>query len=107
MSWLQAPDYWLARLVLQRGLAAIYLIAFVVAVNQFRPLLGERGLQPVSRFVAIVPFRRAPSLFHFRYSDRLFGLVAWTGVVLAAAALVGLPEAGPVWAAMLVWLVLW
>jgi hypothetical protein len=107
MSWLQARDYWLARLVLQRGLAGVYLIAFVAAVNQFRPLLGERGLQPVPRFVAIVPFRRAPSLFHLRYSDRLLGVVAWTGVVLAAVALAGLPEAAPVAVSMLVWLVLW
>ncbi|MDQ4096256.1 MAG: lipase maturation factor family protein [Actinomycetota bacterium] len=107
MTWLQAPDYWLARLVLQRGLAAVYLIAFVVAVNQFRPLLGERGLLPLPRFVAAVPFRRAPSLFHLHYSDRFFGFVAWTGVVLAAAGVAGLPAEGPLWVSMLAWFFLW
>ena len=39
-GWVQ-PAYWLSRLVFERGLAAIYLIAFLTAVNQFRPLLGE------------------------------------------------------------------
>lgn len=37
--------YW-ARLLFQRGLAAIYLIAFVNVLRQFRPLLGEHGLLP-------------------------------------------------------------
>jgi hypothetical protein len=34
-------------------------------------------------------------------------VVAWTGVALAAAALAGLPEQGPAWVSMLVWLALW
>ncbi len=29
MEWLSAPDYWVSRFVLERGIAAIYLIAFV------------------------------------------------------------------------------
>ena len=45
MDWLQAPDYWLARLVIERALGVIYTVAFLVAVNQFRPLLGEKGLR--------------------------------------------------------------
>jgi hypothetical protein len=107
MEWFSAPDSWLARFLVQRGLGAIYLIAFVVALNQFRPLLGERGLMPVPRFVASVPFRRSPSLFHLHYSDRFFVGVAWFGVVLSAAALTGATERGPVWVSMLAWLVLW
>src|SRR5205823_758428 len=43
MDWLAAPDYWLARLIFQRLLAAIYLIGFLVALDQFRPLLCETG----------------------------------------------------------------
>jgi hypothetical protein len=53
----QPQDYWLPRLPFQRGLALVYLIAFVVAVNQFRPLLGEHGLLPVPLFVKQVAFR--------------------------------------------------
>src|SRR5438309_403863 len=37
MDWLQAPDYWLTRLVIERALGVTYCIAFLVAVNQFRP----------------------------------------------------------------------
>src|SRR5207249_4492771 len=55
-------EIWLSRWLFQRGLAAIYVIAFVSALNQFRPLLGERGLLPVPRFLAAVPFRCAPSI---------------------------------------------
>src|SRR5581483_9611069 len=107
MGWFSAPDAWLARLLLQRGVAAVYLVAFLVAVNQFRPLLGERGLLPVRRFVAAVPFRRSPSLFHVHYSDRSFAVVAWSGVAVSAAALVGVVERSPLWACMPAWLVLW
>lgn len=104
---LRADDLWLARLVFQRGLALIYLVAFLVALHQFRPLLGERGLLPVPDFVRAVPFRLSPSLFHWRYSDRLFSVVAWTGVALSALTLAGLTDLLPLPLAMLVWLVLW
>lgn len=107
MEWVEAPDYWVARFLFGRILGAIYLVAFLVTADQFRPLLGERGLLPVPRFVAVVPFRRSPSLFHFRYSDRLLTAVAWTGVVLAALMVVGLPQAGPAWAPLATWFVLW
>ena len=107
MDWLAAPDYYLARLVIQRGLGVIYLIAFVVAVKQFRPLLGERGLLPVPRYVRLAGWSRAPSLFTLRYSDRLLAVVAWTGIGLAALVVVGLPERGPIGVSMLVWFALW
>lgn len=107
MDWFDAPGYWLARLVFQRGLAAIYVVAFLVAVNQFRPLLGERGLLPTPSFLAAVPFRRAPSLFHLHYSDRFFAAVGWAGVVLAAGALGGLADRGPSWVSAAVWFSLW
>jgi hypothetical protein len=107
MTWLEAPDYWLARLVIERGIGAIYVIAFAVALTQFTPLLGERGLLPVPRFVSYVPFRASPSLFHFRYSDRLLRAVAWTGLVLGALVVMGLPDAWPLPAELLVWLALW
>ena len=107
MDWLEAPDYGLARLVFQRALGLIYLIAFLVTVWQFRPLLGERGLLPVPDFVRAVPFRRSPSLFHLRYSDRLLVAVAWTGVVLAALAVAGVPDLLPLPLAVAVWALLW
>ncbi|WP_181768036.1 lipase maturation factor family protein [Streptomyces albidus (ex Kaewkla and Franco 2022)] len=107
MDWFAAPDYWLSRLVLQRALAGVYLIAFTSAALQFRALIGERGLTPVPQFVRRVPFRASPSLFQWRFSDRLFAVCCWAGAALAAAVIAGAADAVPLWAAMLMWAVLW
>src|SRR3954447_13851690 len=106
-SWFAADDYWLGRLVFQRSLAAVYVIAFLVAVNQFRPLLGGNGLLPIPDYLRQRPFRQAPSLFQWHYSDRFFAAVAWTGVALAVITLGGLTERAPLPVTMLVWLALW
>jgi Lipase maturation factor len=98
---------WLVRLLLQHSMAALYLIAFIVVLNQFRPLLGDRGLLPVSAFLRRATFHDAPSVFFWRYSDRLLVAVAWTGIVLSAAALFGISERGPVWISIATWLLLW
>jgi hypothetical protein len=100
-------EVWLIRLLLQRGLAAIYLIAFLVAFNQFPALLGERGLLPVPSYLARVRFLEAPSLFQVYYSDRFLRAVALLGIVLSLTALFGLSEAGPLWLSIAVWLLLW
>jgi hypothetical protein len=105
-AWLDG-GFWLVRWLFQRGLAAIYLVAFIAALRQFPALLGERGLLPVPRFLERTSFRETPSLFHLRYSDRLFIVVAWIGIALSAVALGGLSEAGPAWVSAIVWLVLW
>ena len=91
-AWLSGGDYRLTRAFLQRGLALVYLIAFLVAANQFVPLCGERGLLPAPRFVEQVPFSAAPSLFFWFPHDRAFTLAAWLGVALSLFALTGLSE---------------
>jgi hypothetical protein len=107
VEWLAAPDYWLARLVFQRMLAAIYFLAFVVALDQFRPLLGENGLLPAPEFIRAVPFRRSPSLFYVRYSDRVLTAVAAVGAALSILALVGVTDVVPLPIAMLWWAAMW
>ena len=107
MGWLQAPDYWLTRFVFERALGILYLIAFLVAINQFRPLLGEEGLLPVPLFVRSVGFWQSPSIFHLHFSDRFVGFVAWLGVALSALVATGLIEIAPSWVSILVWLALW
>ncbi|MFD5448024.1 lipase maturation factor family protein [Streptomyces sp. NPDC003470] len=107
MEWFTAPDYWLTRLVFQRALAVMYLVAFVTAALQFRALIGERGMLPVPRFVERVPFKRAPSLFQLRYSDRFFAGCVWAGCAVSAALVAGLDSLLPLWGAMLLWLVPW
>jgi hypothetical protein len=100
-------DIWLARLLVQRGMAGLYLVAFLTVANQFKPLLGERGLLPVPAFLRNVSFRQAPNLFHWRYSDRLLDVVAWSGIALSVLALAGVTEMGPVWLSVGAWLVLY
>ncbi|MEU6092728.1 lipase maturation factor family protein [Streptomyces sp. NPDC047085] len=107
MEWFTNADYWLSRFVFQRGLAAVYGVAFVSCALQFRALIGERGLLPIPRFLASVPFRKAPSIFQWHYSDRFFALVAWTGAALSAAVAAGAADLVPLWAAMLMWFTLW
>ncbi|WP_030299859.1 lipase maturation factor family protein [Streptomyces katrae] len=107
MEWFADGDYWLSRLVFQRGLAVLYFIAFLSTAHQFRALIGERGLLPVPRFVASVPFRRSPSIFQLHYSDRFFAITAWTGTVLSVALAVGVADRVPLWASMLMWAVPW
>ncbi|AEY93125.1 integral membrane protein [Streptomyces hygroscopicus subsp. jinggangensis 5008] len=107
MDWFTAPDYWLSRLVFQRALAAVYLVAFLTAALQFRALLGERGMLPIPRHLARVRFRHAPSLFHLHYSDRFFAACAWTGCAVSAALLAGADSLLPLWAGILLWLLPW
>ena len=104
MDWFSAPDYRCARLIIERGLGLVYLIAFLVALNQFPALLGERGLLPAPRFLKRAGYRQAPSLFQLHYSDAFLRVVAGLGAALAAAIVLGLPQAGPLWATMLAWL---
>lgn len=107
MEWFTASGYGLSRLVFQRGLAVLYLVAFASAALQFRALIGERGMLPVPRYLAYVPARRIPTLFRWHYSDRFFAGCAWGGALLAAAVAAGAADAVPLCAAMLMWLVLW
>ncbi|MFE2297443.1 lipase maturation factor family protein [Streptomyces sp. NPDC059445] len=107
MEWFVAPGYELSRLVFQRGLAVLYVVAFLGAARQFRALTGERGMLPVPRFVRHVAFRDAPSVFHWRYSDGFYAAWCWTGCAVSLALAAGLDGLLPLWGAMLLWLVPW
>ncbi|GGL51152.1 lipase maturation factor family protein [Halocalculus aciditolerans] len=108
-SW--GANDWLVRFLLQRGLAVVYLLAFLVAARQFRPLAGEDGLLPLGDYADRASVTESPSLFVLVPDDRLVGLAAWTGVALSVVALL----AGPYWlpapyavpAAMALWAALW
>jgi len=114
MDGFAAVDYGFAREVLQRGIAALYLVAFLSSLNQFRPLLGERGLLPAPDLLAWVaesPRRRRmlhPTLFsRVRYTDRRLAALCWAGMAVAAVLVVGLPQLGPPWVPMICFLLLW
>jgi lipase maturation factor len=109
MPELAAPDYQVARFLLERGLAAIYLVAFIVAWRQFPALCGERGLEPAPRFIRLVPrFLDAPTVFRWLgYSDRKLRALSGLGIAISAALLLGVPQAAPLPITMLAWFVLW
>jgi lipase maturation factor len=102
-----ATDFWLTRLCFQRALGFIYLIAFLIAANQFVPLLGERGLQPIRRFVRYVPFRRAPSLFYINCSDRFITVTIWCGIALSIFVISGFSESFGLPVSIITWALLW
>lgn len=114
MDGFAAVDFGFAREVLQRGIAALYLVAFVSTLNQFRPLLGERGLLPAPALLDWIrqkPERRRmlhPTLFsRIGYTDRRLAILCWLGIVVAATLVVGIPQWGPPWVPMLCFLALW
>ncbi len=106
LGW-TAGNYWLTRAVYQSGLALVYLIAFLNAVNQFKPLLGERGLLPVPLWIRRVPFRASPSLFYLAPKNWAFTSAAWLGVALSCLALTGTAERFSTGVSAAIWGLLW
>ncbi|WOF23564.1 lipase maturation factor family protein [Microbacterium betulae] len=114
MDGFAAVDFALAREVLQRGIAALYVVAFLSTLNQFRPLLGERGLLPAPALLdrARSSSRAAkalrPTVFRWiRYTDRRLVALCAGGIAVGLMLVVGLPQAGPPWAPMACFLALW
>jgi hypothetical protein len=92
------PTYWLTRFVILRLLGALYAVAFLVAINQLVPLIGEHGLLPVGTYLEQVSgalgsrgagFVRLPSLLWFWHSDTALRAVAWVGFGLACVVVAG------------------
>lgn len=105
-----AGDFTIAREIIMRGVAALFFLAFLSGFFQFPALLGEHGLSPAPAFIRRTSWRQGPSLFRWRftpYSDRLLRLVCAAGMVLAASAVIGIPQLGPAWAPIPVFLAMW
>ena len=86
----------------------MFLVAFASTAAQFRVLLGENGLLPAPKLLEHKKYLRGFTVFRYwRYTDRRLLAVAWTGIVLAASVVVGVPQRGPPWVPMLVFLSLW
>jgi Lipase maturation factor len=100
------PGYAVSRLLFERSLALIYLIAFFCTANQFVPLLGEHGLLPVPRFIRQIPFAASPSLFYLAPTDRAFRIAAWVGITVSTGLLIGLLQRWS-WVAVASWATLW
>ncbi|CAN0118493.1 unnamed protein product, partial [Discosporangium mesarthrocarpum] len=88
--------FWLTRVLFLRGLGFIYLVAFLVALNDNAALLGEDGLLPANRYLSRVghhlgdislsqKFYKVPTVFWFvPATARNLDLVAGAGVALSA-----------------------
>jgi hypothetical protein len=85
-----------------RLLGAVYAVAFLAAINQIVPLIGEHGLLPVGIFLDRVSqalgskgagFMRLPSIFWFAHSDTALLIVAWAGFLLSCVVLAGFANA--------------
>lgn len=107
MGWSHAASWWLNRLVVERSIAAIYLVAFVAAANQGRALIGEGGILPAPAYLKKTRLAGSPSVFHLHFSDSALLGACWGGAALSAALVAGVPEAGPEWTLVLAWLVVW
>ncbi|MGN8026241.1 lipase maturation factor family protein [Microbacterium sp. 22242] len=114
MDGFAAVDFGFAREVLQRGIAALYLVAFVSTLNQFRALLGERGLLPAPELLAwagnSARARRMlrPTLFlRVRYTDRRLVALCVAGIAVSLALVAGLPQLTAPWVPMACFLLLW
>lgn len=92
------PAYWLTRFLLLRLLGLVYLVAFLIAAQQFIPLAGENGLIPAAPFIERVETHfgsvwaamvQLPSIFYWNHSDGFISAMAWTGVALSAVVLCG------------------
>jgi len=114
MDGFAAVDFGFAREVLQRGIAALFLVAFLSTLNQFRPLLGERGLLPAPQLLEWVGASKSrrrmlrPTVFtRIRYTDRRLVTMCASGMLVAAALVAGVPQLGPPWVPMFCFLLLW
>lgn len=97
----------LTRFLFLRALALIYCVAFAAAINQFRPLCGERGLLPVPLFLKRVSWREAPSLFCLHFSDRFAATLSWLGLGLSLIALSGIADNAGFIVSIGLWFTLW
>lgn len=109
MGTLAVTEYWLTRSIFQKSLAAVYLIAFLIALNQARPLIGERGLLPARLFLGDsgLRFWDAPSLFWWNSSDKALFAFALFGTLLSVFALSGFSEKFGLIVSMVTWTLLW
>ena len=94
-----APSYQLTRFLILRLLGLVYLVAFVVFLNQGLALIGHQGLTPADRYLveladAGAGFWRAPTVFWLGCSDLALQSVAWVGAAVSLAVFLGLTNAG-------------
>lgn len=101
----ERPTYFLVRWVFLRGLALMYLAAFVSLWVQIHGLVGANGIVPASEtmdavrqhfaqtHVGLDRYRRFPTLCWLGASDRALAAQCATGTILSVLLLVGIAPA--------------
>jgi predicted DCC family thiol-disulfide oxidoreductase YuxK len=79
-----------------RILAAIYLVAFISFGMQVTGLIGERGVTPLGRYLAVVSqnfgaqgYRMLPTLFWFAHGDGVLLAACWAGTAISLVLMAG------------------
>src|SRR5689334_4334921 len=95
-------EYWLTRFVILRLLGFVYATAFLVAVVQLVPLIGEKGLTPARGYLWVIhgyygsrhmAMLHVPTLFWFGVSDLGLRIFSWVGLALSVVVLAGYANA--------------
>ena len=103
----EAATYWYTRFYFQRALGGIYAVGFLIALNQYRALVGRSGLLPMPLFLKEVSFWDAPGLFWINQSDAFITALASIGLAFSIAAFVGWSDAFGTTVSVGVWFSLW
>jgi len=84
----------MARSLFLRGLAIVYLIAFISLLLQVNGLIGSNGILPVSDYLDTIDseygntgYALFPTLAWFDSSDTFLHVMIWAGIALAIALL--------------------
>ncbi|MGI9113964.1 MAG: membrane protein [Chthoniobacterales bacterium] len=95
-------DYRLTRFVILRLLGFVYAIAFLVAVNQLVPLIGQHGLTPAEQYLPLLQTHfgsrvaaalHVPTLFWFGLSDTALVIFSSLGFCISLVVLAGYANA--------------
>lgn len=91
-------SFWFSRFFFLRALGLIYLLAFLVVVRQYIPLVGSDGILPLPDFLlriqdyygsSVSAYWELPTLFWIHHSDTWLQALGWTGVILSLLLLAG------------------
>lgn len=102
-----SDNYDLTRFLFQRTMGCMYLLVFIIALKQYRTLVGESGLLPIKHYLRTSRFLDAPSLFWINSSDTFILILTWCGLCLSALALTGISDSHGLIVSVIIWALLW
>lgn len=105
---LSSETYSLSLWIFIKGLAGVYLIAFLSLLPQLLGLFGQNGILSIDNFLGVLEkqpgwqkFWQVPSLFWFNSSDRSLLVAVFLGLTSSSLALMGW---APAWMLLVSWL---